>query len=124
MMEALEIKSLRPGANGMNRNAPNAANYDESKVKAFTLPDPLVCKDGTKVTTAEQWWTKRRPEIVEDFDREVYGRVPKDVPEGEVGGHRARPRRRSATSRSSPRGSWATSTTRGARRSRSTSSSR
>ena len=79
MMDALGITSLRPGANGMNRNAPNAANYDESKVKSFTLPDPLVCKDGTKVTALEQWWTKRRPEIVEDFDREVYGRVPKDV---------------------------------------------
>jgi hypothetical protein len=80
MMEALKIESLRPGANGMNRDVPNAANYDESKVNAFTLPDPLVCKDGTKVTTPEQWWDKRRPEIVEDFDREVYGRVPKDVP--------------------------------------------
>jgi hypothetical protein len=80
MMKALGITSLREGANGMNRNAPNAANYDESKVKTFTLPDPLACRDGTKVTTAEQWWTKRRPEIVEDFDREVYGRVPKDVP--------------------------------------------
>ena len=86
MMEALGIKSLRQGANGKNRNAPNAANYDESKVKSFTLPDPLVCKDGTKVTSPEQWWSKRRPEIVEDFDREVYGRVPKDVPEGNVGG--------------------------------------
>jgi hypothetical protein len=80
MMEALGIKSLREGANGMNRSAPNFANYDESKVKSFTLPDPLACKDGTKVTSAEEWWTKRRPEIVEDFDREVYGRVPKDVP--------------------------------------------
>jgi hypothetical protein len=81
MMEALGILSLRPGANGMNRDAPNAANYDESKVKAYTLPDPLVCKDGTKVTTPDQWWSRRRPEIVEDFDREVYGRVPGDVPE-------------------------------------------
>ena len=80
MMEALGIKSLRQGANGMNPNAPNAANYDERKVKAFTLPDPLLCKDGTKVTTPEQWWNKRRPEIVEEFDREVYGRVPGDVP--------------------------------------------
>jgi len=80
MMKALGIKFLREGANGMSRNAPNAANYDESKVKAFILPDPLVCRDGTKVTSAEEWWTKRRPEIVEDFDREVYGRVPKDVP--------------------------------------------
>ena len=59
---------------------PNAANYDESKVQAFTLPDPLVCKDGTKVFTPDHWWNKRRPEIVEDFDREVYGRVPRDVP--------------------------------------------
>ena len=80
MMEALGIKSLRDGANGMNPKAPNAANYDESKVSSFTLPDPLVCRDGTEVTSAEQWWSKRRPEIVEDFDREVYGRVPKDVP--------------------------------------------
>ncbi len=82
MMEALGIKSLRPGANGMNPKASNAANYDESKANPYPdLPDPLVTKDGERVTTAEQWWEKRRPEIVEDFDREVYGRVPKDVPE-------------------------------------------
>jgi hypothetical protein len=80
MMKALGIKSLREGANGMDRRAPNFANYDESKVKPFTLPDPLVCKDGTKVTSPEEWWSKRRPEIVEDFDGDVYGRVPKDVP--------------------------------------------
>src|SRR5262245_47471035 len=81
MMEALGIKSLRPGANGMNRDAPNAANYDESKANPYPdLPDAFTLKSGEKVTTAEQWWTRRRPEIVEDFDREVYGRVPKDVP--------------------------------------------
>ncbi|MGE3820448.1 MAG: acetylxylan esterase [Isosphaeraceae bacterium] len=80
MMEALKIESLRPGANGMNRDAPNAANYDESKVNPYTLPDPLTLKNGEKVTTPERWWNARRPEIVEDFDREVYGRVPRDVP--------------------------------------------
>jgi hypothetical protein len=81
MMEALKIESLRRGADGMNRNAPNAANYDEAKANPYPdLPDPLVLKDGTKVGTAETWWNRRRPEIVEDFDREVYGRVPKDVP--------------------------------------------
>ncbi len=81
MMEALKIESLRRGADGMNRNAPNAANYDESKANPYPdLPDPLVLKNGEKVATAEIWWAKRRPEIVEDFDREVYGRVPKDVP--------------------------------------------
>ena len=44
------------------------------------LPDPLTLKNGKKVKTAKDWWSKRRPEIVEDFDREVYGRVPKDTP--------------------------------------------
>jgi hypothetical protein len=81
MMDALEIKSLRPGANGMSSTASNAANYDESKANPYPkLPDPLVLKSGEKVTTPEQWWKQRRPEIVEDFDREVYGRVPTNVP--------------------------------------------
>jgi hypothetical protein len=39
-----------------------------------------VLNNGKKVTTAEVWWKQRRPEIVEAFDREVYGRVPKNVP--------------------------------------------
>jgi hypothetical protein len=81
MMKALDIKNLRRGADGRNRNAPNAANYDESKANPYpNLPDPLILKNGAKVTAPEQWWNKRRPQIVEDFDREVYGRVPKDVP--------------------------------------------
>ncbi|MFA0751184.1 MAG: hypothetical protein SLRJCFUN_001587 [Candidatus Fervidibacter sp.] len=41
--------------------------YDEAKVPPYTLPDPLVCLDGTKVTTPELWWKKRRPEILELF---------------------------------------------------------
>src|SRR5437667_6111893 len=81
MMELLNIKELRRGANGMDRSAPNAANYDESKANPYpNLPDPLVLKNGQKVTTAEMWWKQRRPEIVEDFEREVFGRVPKNVP--------------------------------------------
>jgi hypothetical protein len=81
MMQALKIESLRQGADGRNRNAPNAANYDESKANPYpNLPDPLTLKSGEKVTTPEQWWNKRRPEIVEEFDREVYGRIPNDVP--------------------------------------------
>ena len=81
MMELLGIKQLRPGANGMNPKAANAANYDESKATPFPdLPDPLKLKDGRKVDSPELWWSARRPEIVEDFDREVYGRVPKESP--------------------------------------------
>ncbi|HVK11441.1 MAG TPA: hypothetical protein VM597_21910 [Gemmataceae bacterium] len=79
-MELLGIKQLRPGPSG-NPKAPNAANADESKATPYPdLPDPLTLKSGKKVTTADQWWKERRPEIVEDFDREVYGRVPKDTP--------------------------------------------
>ena len=74
MMDLLGIKSLRPGRNGMDPNAPNYANYDESKANPYPkLPDPLVLKNGQKVTTAQMWWNQRRPEIVEDFDREIYG---------------------------------------------------
>jgi hypothetical protein len=81
MMELLQIKSLRPGANPNDAKAPNAVNYDESKANPYpSLPDPLVLKNGKRVTSSRVWWSRRRPEIVEDFDREVYGRVPKHVP--------------------------------------------
>jgi len=78
-MEQLKIKEIRRGADGNPKSA-NAANADESKANPYPdLPDPLTFKDGTKVKTPEQW-SKRRGEIIEDFDREVYGRVPKETP--------------------------------------------
>jgi hypothetical protein len=81
MMDLLHIDSLRQGANGSNPAAPNYANYDESKANPYpNLPDPLLLKNGKKVTTAAMWWNQRRPEIVEDFDREIYGRMPKNTP--------------------------------------------
>ena len=56
-------------------------NYDESKANPFPdLPDPQLLKNGQKVTDAQTWWEKRRPEILEDFEREVYGRTPKVTP--------------------------------------------
>ncbi|MGA3023850.1 MAG: acetylxylan esterase [Bryobacteraceae bacterium] len=81
MMDLLHITALRPGADPNHPDAPNAVNYDESKANPYpNLPDPLTLKNGKKVTTAAMWWDQRRPEIVEDFDREVYGRVPADAP--------------------------------------------
>ncbi|HEY0379786.1 MAG TPA: hypothetical protein VGC87_22910 [Pyrinomonadaceae bacterium] len=81
MAKLLGIASLRPGANGNDPQAPNAANYDEAKANPYPrLPDPLVSKDGRKVTSARAWWAKRRAEIVEDFDHEIYGRVPRVTP--------------------------------------------
>ncbi len=52
------------------------ANYDESKVPAYVLPDALVTKDGKRVTDVRTWQTKRRGELLELFEREVYGRIP------------------------------------------------
>jgi hypothetical protein len=81
IMDLLHITSLRRGADGRNNQAANAANYDESKANPYpNLPDPHVLKNGQKVTSAEMWWKQRRPEIVEDFDREIYGRVPTETP--------------------------------------------
>jgi hypothetical protein len=81
LMDLLHIAEIRHGADGSHPEAPNYANYDESKANPYpNLPDPLVLKNGKKVTTAKMWWDQRRPEIVEDFDREIYGRVPKVTP--------------------------------------------
>ncbi len=81
MMDQLHITSLRPGVDGNHPDAPNAANYDEAKANPYpTLPDPLVLRNGKRVKSAKVWWSKRRPEIVGDFDREVYGRMPKVTP--------------------------------------------
>jgi lysophospholipase L1-like esterase len=80
MMDQLGIRSLRPGPSG-NEQAPNHANYDEALANPFPiLPDALTLSNGRKVASAEVWWKQRRPEIVEDFEREVLGRVPIAVP--------------------------------------------
>jgi len=80
MMVQLGIKALRPGPSG-NEAAPDHANYDESLANPYpNLPEALVLKNGKKVTTSAMWWDQRRPEIVEDMEREVYGRLPKNLP--------------------------------------------
>ena len=76
MMRVLGVDSLRRGP---DPNDP--ANHDESKANRLmaTLPDVLALSEGTRVTRAAQW-PRRRKELVELFEREVYGRVPKRVP--------------------------------------------
>lgn len=79
MMQQLGITALRPGPSGNEQDA-NHANYDEAKANPFPkLPDVLTLKSGKRVTTP-QLWAERRAEIVEDFEREVFGRVPKTMP--------------------------------------------
>jgi hypothetical protein len=80
MMQQLGIKKLRPGPSG-NEAAPNHANYDESLANPCPqLPDILTTKAGKKVTSTDMWWKQRRPEIVEDIEKELYGRLPKNIP--------------------------------------------
>src|SRR3954469_2201136 len=74
-MQLLKISGFPPGP-----EAYQAATYNEAAATPYsTAPDPLVMNDGTRVTTSAQW-TKRRTELKELFDREVYGRVPRNTP--------------------------------------------
>ena len=71
---------LRPSPSG-DESAPNHANYDEALANPYpNLPEVLTLKKGKKVTAPALRWNQRRPEIQEDFEREVFGRVPKSVP--------------------------------------------
>jgi hypothetical protein len=76
MLDQLGIRMTRKGRDGRVQDT-----SDETTANPFkeTLPDLLTFKDGSRVKTADQW-PKRRAEIVEDFEREVYGRIPKNVP--------------------------------------------
>src|SRR3954469_20013125 len=56
-------------------------NLDESRVPTYVLPDPLVAAGGSRITTADEWISKRRPEILRLFETEVYGRAPAQKPE-------------------------------------------
>lgn len=83
MLDQLRIpaEKMRRGPSGMNPKAPDYQNTDEAKANPWPhLPELMVTKSRKKVETPEAWWKERRPEIVEYFDAEVYGRVPKETP--------------------------------------------
>ena len=80
MKATLGIKNLRSGPSG-NESAPNHANYDEALANPCPqLPDILTLNNGKKVTTPEIWNSQRKPELMEEFEKNVYGRIPKNVP--------------------------------------------
>ena len=51
-------------------------NYDESKILPYELPELLTTKAGKKVADKQAWADMRRKEILEDFERYVYGKTP------------------------------------------------
>ena len=76
IMKELKISSIPPGA-----VSSSPATYNEDEANPYPdLPDPLTMKNGQKVTTAAMWRNRRRAEILEDFQREIYGRTPKNAP--------------------------------------------
>ncbi len=81
MLHQLGINSnqIRPGVSGNPADA-NAANRIEENVNNYRLPDPLQLNNGSKIKNAQQWWTKRRPEIIESFDKYIYGELPINIP--------------------------------------------
>ena len=80
-MALVGVTALRPCVSPLNPPAGEceAANFDEAKANPWPLPDPLVFADGTRVTTKAQW-RKRRAELLEIFDREIFGRIPAHTP--------------------------------------------
>lgn len=80
MLQQLGIKKLRPGPSG-DEKAPNHANYDQALADPCPkLPEALLTNAGKPVTTTAQWWNQRRPEIVADFEKYMYGSIPANVP--------------------------------------------
>ena len=81
-MRLLSPRTLFLGAliAGPMSAAPQPAHTDEAKVPSYTLPDPLVMADGSPVRDAAAWRARRRPELLELFAREVYGRTPAGRP--------------------------------------------
>ncbi|KAA6457489.1 acetylxylan esterase [Acidobacteria bacterium AB60] len=64
-----------------NPSAPDATNYDEARAHRYPdTPDPLRMQNGKVITHEQEWWSERRPEIVADFEREIFGHAPASLP--------------------------------------------
>src|SRR3954471_5106216 len=71
-----------PGGNPVRlaKATGHVSNYSEEKVPPYTLPDPLTMSSGERVTSAQMWRERRRPEILNFYKTEIYGRIPDNAP--------------------------------------------
>lgn len=71
-----------PGGNPVRlaKATGHVSNYTEEKVPAYTLPDPLTLANGEQVTNTQMWRERRRPEILNFYKTEIYGRIPENAP--------------------------------------------
>ncbi|MEO1981054.1 MAG: hypothetical protein ABGZ24_11100, partial [Fuerstiella sp.] len=76
---SLAIAALLPSSEVAAQ--PAGFNYDESSVPDFALPELLKAQDGSAVTSAQQWHSKRRPEVLALFQDHVFGHQPDVVPQ-------------------------------------------
>ncbi len=78
-MGLLQLNALRPPKNAVNPTGPNFTNYEERLANPYPLPDLLAFKNGKSVKTRADW-NRRRVEIKQMFDSEVYGKFPAVIP--------------------------------------------
>jgi hypothetical protein len=69
-----------PGHTIVRSSWGNWSNYDLARADRFAIPDVLTLKNGEPVRDADTWWNRRRPEILGDFESEIYGRIPRNTP--------------------------------------------
>ncbi len=81
MKAQIGVKETKPRRDGQAEDPALRPNYDELKANPFPFyPDPFTTFDGRKVKNAHMWYKVRKPELKEVFEREVYGRIPDNVP--------------------------------------------
>jgi len=76
----LALVFLMAGMNSiMAQETSYGRNYEEEKVRPYTVPDPLLKPDGSRVKDAEDWESWRRADVLRDFRDLMYGHTP-DLP--------------------------------------------
>ena len=79
-LKVLGIEAMQPGVTAYDIGKPGNANYDEAKANPYPhLPEMLVMKDGTRVTSAKQW-KRRSDELRGIFAEQIYGSYPPHLP--------------------------------------------